>query len=455
MDYVILFIAGAVLGAGTLAILYLGRYANLQRDRATVQRDLAEVARTLERAKAEAAASAQRATELENEARQRAEYLTEAADADAAASARQAIEVNNKARLLNESLAAFEARRVTYDDLLRENNGLKQDLFNFSVQIKKTDRDHAAILERQAEVTRLVNDLASRYLDENVSWIAGKLTSNNYASSKQRLLKVVEACRGIGFDIPQEREQQLLQDLQSGYEKAVRDEFNREEQARIRAQIREEERFAHEIEKQRQDVQREAAAIQAALEKARAELLADARDEVRQEHEAEIEGLEARLSAAKEKERAISQAQLTKSGNVYVLSNIGSFGEGVFKVGMTRRLDPEERVRELSGAAVPFGFQVHMMIPCKDAPALENALHRSLHRQRVNKANLRKEFFRADIESIRKIVLDQHGEVTYYNPEPEAPEYRQSVEMPEEDSEFIEKTWHSVVGESNGNDVDE
>ena len=142
-----------------------------------------------------------------------------------------------------------------------------------------------------------------------------------------------------------------------------------EEQARIRAQIREEEKLKREADKQIKEAEREKAAIQAALDKA----LKAAEGE----HLAEVELLQAKLKEAEEKaQRAVSQAQLTKFGNVYVLSNIGSFGEGVYKIGMTRRLEPTERVHELSGAAVPFPYSVHMLISSDDAPALETALHR-------------------------------------------------------------------------------
>ena len=81
-------------------------------------------------------------------------------------------------------------------------------------------------------------------------------------------------------------------------------------------------------------------------------------------------------------ERAKSMAQLTKAGHVYILSNIGSFGEGIFKVGMTRRLEPQDRVKELGDASVPFPFDVHAMISCENAPGLENALHKELARYR-------------------------------------------------------------------------
>ena len=149
------------------------------------------------------------------------------------------------------------------------------------------------------------------------------------------------------------------------------------------------------------------------------------------QHSEEVERLKARLTEAEERsQRAIAQAQLTKSGFVYVLSNIGSFGENVFKVGMSRRLDPLERVRELSGAAVPFPFDVHMMIATNDAPALENALHRKLHKFRVNKTNPRKEYFKIDIQTILQVVTEHHGEVQYVA-DAEALGFRQSLTMSE------------------------
>jgi hypothetical protein len=178
--------------------------------------------------------------------------------------------------------------------------------------------------------------------------------------------------------------------------------------------------------------------IEAALAKA----LAEAQDE----HSAEIEALRARLAEAEDKKRAISQAQLTKAGFVYVISNIGSFGEGVFKIGMTRRLVPEDRVRELGDASVPFPFDVHMMISCQDAPALENALHHKHLKQQINKTNPRKEFFRTDIESIVAVVREHHGEVEYVA-DAEALQYRESLSMSDEDQEFIEHVFEEVEEE--------
>jgi hypothetical protein len=105
------------------------------------------------------------------------------------------------------------------------------------------------------------------------------------------------------------------------------------------------------------------------------------------------------------------RAQMTRSGHVYIISNIGSFGEHVYKIGMTRRLDPMDRVRELGDASVPFHFDVHAIIFSEDAPRLENALHRKFHDRRVNRVNQRKEFFNVTIEEIAEVVQQQHGEI--------------------------------------------
>ena len=145
---------------------------------------------------------------------------------------------------------------------------------------------------------------------------------------------------------------------------------------------------------------------------------------------------------------------MTRSGHVYVLSNIGSFGEGVLKVGMTRRLEPMDRVKELGDASVPFPFDVHMMISCDDAPTLENALHRELHKQRVNKVNFRKEFFHTDIESVRKMVEANHGKVDYVA-DAEALQYREGADMTDEDYEFVEQTVESLMDEEDGFLADE
>ncbi|MNL32480.1 hypothetical protein D3C87_1543370 [compost metagenome] len=136
--------------------------------------------------------------------------------------------------------------------------------------------------------------------------------------------------------------------------------------------------------------------------------------------------LQAQLQAAQEKnQRALSMAQQTRAGHVYVISNIGSFGEQVFKIGMTRRLEPLDRIRELGDASVPFEFDVHAMIFSDDAPGLEKKLHRHFLREQVNKVNPRKEFFRIGLPVIRA-ELEDLGVETLWTMSAKALEYKET-----------------------------
>ena len=131
------------------------------------------------------------------------------------------------------------------------------------------------------------------------------------------------------------------------------------------------------------------------------------------------------------KSKAIARAQLTRSGHVYVLSNIGTMGKGVFKIGMTRRLEPLERVKELGDASVPFPFDVHAIIYSEDAPALENALHKKFDERRVNLVNLRREYFQVSLKEIQDAVAELHGLVTF-KLDPDAEQFRETLALRKE-----------------------
>lgn len=181
-------------------------------------------------------------------------------------------------------------------------------------------------------------------------------------------------------------------------------ENEKEEQRRIREQMREEERSRREYERAMRDTEKEEALLRKAMEKAQQQI-ARASEEQKAKFELQLAELEDKLKLAEEKnQRALSMAQQSKAGHVYVISNIGSFGEHVYKVGLTRRLDPHDRVRELGDASVPFPFDVHAMIWSDNAPALETLLHRKFVETQVNKINPRKEFFRVGIADLRQTV---------------------------------------------------
>jgi F0F1-type ATP synthase membrane subunit b/b' len=206
---------------------------------------------------------------------------------------------------------------------------------------------------------------------------------------------------------------------------ALRDR-EREEQRRIRDQMREEEKARREIERALKESAREEESLQKAMEKVQAQV-AKASEAQRAEFEAKLAEIQAKLAEAEARnQRALSMAQQTKAGHVYIISNIGSFGEDLYKVGMTRRLEPLDRVRELGDASVPFGFDVHAMIWSEDAPALETELHKRFVRAQVNKVNPRKEFFRLSLADLRKHV-ETMGIEASWTMTALAAEYRESL----------------------------
>lgn len=202
----------------------------------------------------------------------------------------------------------------------------------------------------------------------------------------------------------------------------------REEQRAIKEQIREEQRAKKEIEKAIKQAEREEELVNKAIAKLRKQF-EDASGVEKAKLEAQLQELNVRLAEAEEKgKKAISMAQQTKQGHVYIISNLGSFGENVYKVGLTRRLDPTERVRELGDASVPFPFDVHAMLKSDDAPALETALHRRFVEKQVNKVNKRKEFFKVSLKELKEVVEELAIDCTW-TLECEASQYRETLAL--------------------------
>ncbi|MFR6472244.1 GIY-YIG nuclease family protein [Turicibacter sanguinis] len=179
------------------------------------------------------------------------------------------------------------------------------------------------------------------------------------------------------------------------------------------------------LEQQRKQVEKEEAKYIGEINKVKELLLiTDNQDKLSQLNN-KIEELQRQLFDVEQKKDDIIKRQNGKARNVYIISNLGSFGENIFKVGMTRRLEPMDRVKELSDASVPFMFDVHSFIFSDDAVTLEQKLHSILEKNRVNKINLRKEFFNVSIDELEKIVteIDPTAE---FNKTMIAEEYRQS-----------------------------
>lgn len=227
-----------------------------------------------------------------------------------------------------------------------------------------------------------------------------------------------------GHAVTPDRRRALFAEIELAFERARRIAEEKARQAEIKARIREDEKVQREAERAVREAEREASLKREALEEA-IRRLGDT-------HSEQVEKLRRELAEAQAKaERTKSMAQQTKAGYVYVISNIGSFGKGVFKVGQTRRQDPFDRIDELGDASVPFCFDVHALISSPDAPALEWKLHQELEGFRVNKVNLRKEFFRVDLETIIRGVKKHHGTVEY-EADAKALEYFETMQIEQE-----------------------
>ncbi|AKE52892.1 GIY-YIG nuclease family protein [Kangiella geojedonensis] len=200
-----------------------------------------------------------------------------------------------------------------------------------------------------------------------------------------------------------------LEELSLVYKYHLQLAIEKEDDRIHREQIAEENKVQREIENFVKKREKEEKEYKKRLREAE-KLVAELHDEQLENMKREMELLRLRLKdITKEKERALSMAQLTRSGYVYIISNRKSFGENVYKIGMTRRLDPLDRVKELGDASVPFPFEIHGIIQCDDAPELENQLHKAFNECRVNSENFRKEFFNVPIEKIQKQVEKHCG----------------------------------------------
>lgn len=208
------------------------------------------------------------------------------------------------------------------------------------------------------------------------------------------------------------------------YEYQEKKQAEKEEQAEIRRREKEERKLLEEAQK----LQAEENKLQELLATVQAKANTSTGDELQKLQE-EITRLGGELrSIQSENSRVKAMAEQTKLGYVYVISNIGSFGENIFKIGMTRRLDPNERIKELGSASVPFYFDTHAMIFSKDAPALESKLQRAFDDKRVNRVNSRKEYFNVTLDEIKQKVWEINPNVEFID-DADAQEYKESMAL--------------------------
>jgi hypothetical protein len=317
--------------------------------------------------------------------------------------------------------------REKQKEMIRKDNAA---ICNTAWSLSGSEAKGRSLVQKQKKLMLRAFNGECDYLISKVKW-------NNINQVRDRLLIQYESINKLGETndilIDKEYKQLKLDELFLEYEYQVKKKEEKEAQRLAQEQIREEEKARREYEQAQKEAEKEADIYQTALDKAKEEILQAAGEE-QTKLQLKIQLLEAELQATIQKrQRAQSMAEQTKLGHVYIISNIGSFGENIYKIGMTRRLEPMDRVRELGDASVPFKFDVHAMIFSDDAPKLESELHRLFDTKKVNMVNNRKEFFKVSIDDIEMAAKNIGVNVEFVKI-PEAEEYRETLAILEKNN---------------------
>lgn len=281
---------------------------------------------------------------------------------------------------------------------------------------------------------KLINDMKKLFLrafNSDCEDVISKVKYSNYEMSLKKIRQSAESIEKLGqtmsLYITSSYINSKIEELHLAFEYQLKKQEEKEEQKAARAEQREQARIQKEIDEQRKKIEKEQTHYQTAFEKLRTqlELHPDDPDLLSKKNQ-----LEAHLSDIEKALTDIDYRQANmKAGYVYIISNIGAFGENVYKIGMTRRLDPQDRIDELGDASVPFNFDVHAMIFSDDAPALEAALHRAFENKKLNMVNQRREFFNVTLDEIKEVVKKNFDKTVEFIDVPDAEQYRVSMKM--------------------------
>ena len=311
----------------------------------------------------------------------------------------------------------FKLLKLEEAELIKKDEALSVNISSS----KKAMRDNGKQILRSfdAECLNIINATTIKNIDTQ---------RNKIQKSYENLNKIFEI-DGIG--IKPELLSYKFKELTLTYGYLVKKEQEKEEQKAIREQMLEEEKVRREIEREKARIEKEENQFKNEINKLMT-YLHKSDDIEKQLYVDKIKELEGKLQLLeKDKENVLEREQNTRAGFVYVISNIGSFGENIYKIGMTRRLEPMDRVKELGDASVPFEFDVHAMIFSEDAPKLETALHTTFRANQVNKVNPRKEFFNVSLSEIEKVVKENHNAVVEFTEIAKAEQYRESLRIAE------------------------
>ena len=307
----------------------------------------------------------------------------------------------------------FETTERYAIEIERLRDKQKEFIKNKTVIVGPSDENFESGLSFIGRVLDAEKMLIIKTFNIECDLLISKVSPANFERTLRRISSLADSLEkqmaDMRYGINNEYVALKMEECKLQYQNMILKKEEADEQRAIREQIREEQKARKEYEREILIAEKDEHMFLTMLERAKKELSTASGEEL-QKAELRIKQLEMQLAEAISRaERAKSMAQQTKRGHVYIISNIGSFGDNIFKIGLTRRLDPTERVKELGDASVPFSFDVHAMIASDDAPALERALHIAFDDKRVNSVNPRKEFFRVSLDEIRTKVEEVTG----------------------------------------------
>lgn len=281
--------------------------------------------------------------------------------------------------------------------------------------------------------------LLLRAFNSECDEIISKVKYNNYDASVKKMERSFNAIAKLGvtmsISITSIYYDLKIQELRLALEYQIQKQREKEEKAELRAQQREEARLQKELKEQRKNIDKERKHYEQALSNINKQISSSSDENIEELNKKKEEIIQS-LSDIDTKIKDIDYREANqKAGYVYIISNIGSFGEGIYKIGMTRRLNPQERVDELGDASVPFKFDVHAMIFSEDAPALEAKLHRAFEDRKLNLVNQRREFFKVSLDEIKEVIKNNFDKTVEFVEVPDADQYRISLKLREEQNE--------------------
>ena len=330
-----------------------------------------------------------------------------------------------------------------YDGLTSEECKNKITLIKMQEKelVKSND---AVIVYSNANKSVINNNLKQilRCFNTECDNILMNLSVKNIDNMRGKISKSFESINKIfkvdGLELDKALLELKLEELNLVYTYELKRQQEIEQQKEIKAQIIEEEKVRRELEQEKKKIEKDQTQFTNEINKLMKYLQKTSNDTEKQLYIDKVKELEEKLKELeKAKQTVLERGANAKAGFVYIISNIGSFGEDVYKIGMTRRLEPMDRVKELSSASVPFEFDVHAMIFSDDAPALENRLHQHFKNQSINKVNPRKEFFHVTLDEIEQVVKENFNSTVEFTRIPIAKEYRQSLLLSEQPQNIL------------------